>query len=182
MAIGLVVIVVLGGFILWLIYTYNRFVAKQAKIDDIWDEVDTHLKLRHDLIPNLIEAAGGRLPEQTPLFDRIQQLRADLEKINDDTVAAEPLENELSNLMRRIRDASEANDTLMQDQRFITMLGELVSMEGRAGTACARHNDLVREFNQSIQRFPANLITGFLHFHPCEMRIFGVAGGTFGQA
>ena len=181
MAVGIAVIVVLGGFILWLIYTYNRFVAKQAKIDDIWDEVDTHLKLRHELIPNLIEAADGRMPEEASLFDRIRQIRADLEK-TDDTMAAEPLENELSDLMRRLRDVSTTHDDLMMDQKFITTLGELVSMEGRAATACERHNNLVREFNESIKSFPANLITGFLHFHPCEMRIFGVAGGVSGQA
>ena len=181
MAVGVAVIVILGGFILWLIYTYNRFVARQTKIDDIWDEVDTHLKLRHELIPNLVEAADGRMPEEAPTFRRIGEIRDAVEH-GADMTESEPLENELSTLLRKLRNDSAKYPDLMQDQKYITTLGELVSMEGRAATACERHNDLVREFNRSIKSFPASLIAGFLHFNPCEMRIFGVSEGTPRQA
>jgi LemA protein len=174
--VGLVVVVCLGGFIIWLIYAYNRFVSRQTKIDTIWDEVDKHLKLRHELIPHLIDAADGRMPEEGPLFQRIEEIRAAVKRDDDtDAVGTEPLENELSALLRKLRSNANNYPELMMDQKFITTLGELVSMEGRAAAACERHNDLVRKFNKSIQGFPANLIVGFLHFHPCEMRIFGVS-------
>jgi LemA protein len=175
--IGLAAIVCIGVLIIWLIYTYNRFVLRQTRIDTVWDEVDKHLKLRHELIPHLIEAADGRMQDEAPLFRRIEEIRASVkpDDEDDDTDASEtePLENELSTLLRKLRGSANNYPELMMDQKFITTLGELVSMEGRASTACEHHNDLVREFNRAIQCFPANLIVGFLHFKPCEMRIFG---------
>lgn len=171
---GIAVIVCLGGLIIWLIYTYNRFVAKQSKIDGIWDEVDRHLKMRHDLIPNLLDASAGRLPNEKRIFERMEEIARELDKASD-TVDIERLENELSEDMRSIRETvASDHPELMMDQKFITTLGELVSMEGQAASACKRHNELVKDFNVSMKQFPANLIVGFLHFQPCEMRIFGV--------
>jgi LemA protein len=181
--VGLVVIVCLGVFIIWLIYTYNRFVLRQTKIDTIWDEVDKHLKLRHELIPHLIEAAGGRMPDEAPLFQRIEEISEAVKRDGDtDTDKTEPLENELSALLRKLRGNANNYPELMMDQKFITTLGELVSMEGRAATVCERHNDLVREFNRSIKGFPARLIVGFLYFNQRETRIFGASEKAANQA
>lgn len=174
---GFAIIFFLGALIIWIIYTYNRFVGKQAAIDTNWDEVDTHLKLRHDLIPNLIGAEAGRMPAERALFARIEEIRREIAARaggpESPIDSVERLENELSGLMLQIREAAAKYPEVMMDQKFITLLGELVSMEGRAASACNRHNQLVRDFNGAITQFPANLVVGFLHFHPCEMRIFG---------
>lgn len=164
--------VVVGVIIFWLIFTYNRFVSKQARIDQVWDEVDTHLKLRHELIPTLLAAAAGHMGEEAEIFGRIEELNAAVTEDLDDIDAA-PIEDELSTLLRKLRDDASKMPELMLDQNFITTLGELVSMEGRAMSACKRHNDLVRKYNQEIEKFPANILVKSLHFYPCEMRIFG---------
>ena len=170
-AIGFAVVLCLGVFIIWLIYTYNRFVNKQSQIDEIWDEADVHLKLRHDLIPVLIERARGRMPDDTALLDRVAELGRETAG-TDITIETEYQENELSQLLRQLRDAAKKYPDLMLDEQFVQLLGELVSMEGRAASACDRHNALVRDFNEAIHQFPATLIVGFLHFTPREMRIF----------
>ena len=171
LAVGFAVVLCLGVFIIWLIYTYNRFVNKQSQIDEIWDEADVHLKLRHDLIPELIKSARGRMPADTAILDRVEEL-GKLTAGTDITIETESLENELSELLRQLRQAARKYQDLMLDEDFVKLLGELVSMEGRAASACDRHNALVRDYNESIHQFPATLIVGFLHFAPREMRIF----------
>ena len=171
---GFAIVLCLGGLIIWLIYTYNRFLGKQSKIDKLWDEVDTHLKLRRKLIPDLIQAENDRMREAAPLFDRVCTLRKDIESADDEDEIDERLENEMSGLMQQIREIAQTHPELMSDQKFISLLGELVSIEGRAASACEIHNQLVRDFNEAIKSFPANLVVRFLHFSPCEMRIFGV--------
>lgn len=177
---GVAIIVCLGGLILWLIYTYNRFVAKQSKIDEIWDEVDTHLKMRHELIPELLKVASARMPAQKTLFNRMEEIAREVDE-SPESPDVERLENELSSAMSAVRSAVGAQPDLMMDQALVTTLGELVSMEGRAATSCERHNELVREFNESMKQFPANMVVGFLHFQPCEMRIFGTNGKPNGE-
>lgn len=163
---------IFGVLILWLIMTFNKFRAKQSKIDDIWDEVDAHLKMRHDLVPELLDLAEGHMGEEEPIFKRIRDINCKVSADMDDRDAA-PLENELSELLRKLRSDVADMPDLMLDQKFITTLSELVSMEGRASSACDRHNALVREYNKDIVAFPASFISRFLHFDPCEMRIFG---------
>ena len=150
---------------------------KQSQIDEIWDEADVHLKLRHDLIPELIKRARGRMPVDTALIDRVEELGR-LTAGTDITIETEHLENELSELLRQLRQAVRKYQALMLDEDFVKLLGELVSMEGRAASACDRHNKLVRDFNEAIKQFPATLIVGFLHFTPCEMRIFRAIDDT----
>lgn len=167
--------VVLAGIIIWVMYTYNRFAARQIRIDEVWDEVDEHLRLRHALVPDLLKLASGRMGGSEALFRKIETANGsiDLDKMGDTEIASK--ENELSELLRELRNDAAKLDELMLDQKFITTLSELVSMEGRAASACSRHNDMVREYNKSIQGFPANIVVKFLHFDPCEMRIFGDA-------
>lgn len=170
--VGVGAVVVIGVIILWLMFTYNKFVAKQKKIDIVWDEVDEHLRLRHELVPSLLYVAGTHMKDADPVFKQIEDINDMVHEGMEDREAA-PLENELSNLLRRLRDTAVKYPDLMLDQKFITTLGELVSMEGRASAACDRHNALVREYNTSIKSFPANIIAGALQFDACEMRIFG---------
>lgn len=169
---GIAVAAVIGLMIIWLMFTYNRFVAKQKKIDIVWDEVDEHLRLRHELVPSLLYIAGTHMQDEASVFKQIEDVNNMVHDDMEDREAA-PLENELSNLLRHLRGEAGKYPDLMLDQKFITTLGELVSMEGKAASACDRHNALVREYNTSIKSFPANIIAGALQFDSCEMRIFG---------
>lgn len=175
---GITALLVLAVLIVWIIYTYNNFMTEQTRIDALWDEVDIHLKLRHALVPFLVEAAKSRMPEEQAVLERIDTLRAQIEdeakESGGDQEEIEHLENELSAKLATIQAAVKKYPDILLNETFIRLMGELVSMEGRAATACEQHNKLVADFNNSIRAFPANIIVGFLHFHPCERRIFGV--------
>ncbi|MDR1885504.1 MAG: LemA family protein [Synergistaceae bacterium] len=164
-------IVVLGALILWFMYVYNTFANKQHRIDEWWDEVDTHLRLRHDIIPLLLEKARLMIAEEGPTLDRIAEFneKTAADSDNDDL---EYLENGLSIALHNLKDSIRSHSSAMLDIEFLTLMGELVSIEGRASSACREHNLLVNEFNTSIRKFPSNLVVKFLHFCPKEMRIF----------
>lgn len=178
-AVGFAVIFCLGVLILWFMYTYNTFAAIQKNIDLWWEEVDTHLKLRRELVPSLLAKARQILPGQEPTFQRIESICCEIAEISDDADKgeSEELENELSAALRVLQDATRNDPDSMMKSDFLATMGELVSIEGRASAACAEHNRIVSDFNASIIRFPANLVLGALHFYPCEMRIFGSLDG-----
>jgi LemA protein len=170
-------IVVLGVLILWFMYMYNELTGRQRRIDEWWDEVDSHLKLRHDLIPLLTGKARILIKEESDALDRLAELSEKADNSNDDDF--EYLENGLSIALHSFKRVVRDHSTAMLDLDFLKLMGELVSIEGRASSACKEHNHLVGEFNMSIRKFPANLVVGFLHFNSREMRIFA---GPEGEA
>ena len=43
----------------WVLLSYNRFVRQRQLIDNAWSNVDTELKRRYELIPNLVATVKG---------------------------------------------------------------------------------------------------------------------------
>jgi LemA protein len=178
-AAGFIVIFWLGSLIIWCIYKYNAFREKQAKIDFWWDEVDVHLQIRRELIPSLLDRARPLMGSHTPTLDRIAGLREKIvletirERIND--LDIEDLENKLSHEMQSLQAAFKQHREVQMNESLLTVMGELVSVEGKASTACEEYNKLASDYNSSIKGFPANVVAGFLHFNPREKRIFGTA-------
>jgi LemA protein len=166
---GILVIVIFGILILWFIYIYNAFASRQRRIDEWWDEVDAHLKLRHDLLPKLIGKARQVLSDREDAMNRIAEIN---EIVSSEDEDAESLENGLSLALQNFKAELKENPAAMLDMDFVKLMGELVSIEGRASSACREHNMLVGDFNSAMKRFPASLVVGLLHFNPRERRIF----------
>ena len=45
--------------VVWSLFTYNRLVRLRVRAEESWRDIDTQLKRRWDLIPNLVEAVRG---------------------------------------------------------------------------------------------------------------------------
>ena len=54
--IGIVVVIVIACAIAGI---YNSMVTKRNRIDNAWQNIDTQLQRRNDLIPNLVETVKG---------------------------------------------------------------------------------------------------------------------------
>jgi LemA protein len=179
MLVGFVIIFCLGALILWFIYTYNTFREKQALIDTWWDEADVYLQFRRELIPTLLDRARPLMKRESTILDRIAGIREEIvqHKIHPDSSGLaekmESLENSLSAEFHSLQDAFRKNLEAQVNPDLLTVMSELVSIEGKAVTACKEHNNLAYQYNSLIKRFPANFVMGMLHFNPREKRIFG---------
>ncbi len=61
--------------IMYVILTYNTLVALRNHIRDAWGNIDTELKRRYDLIPNLVATVKGYAAHEKEIFERVTQLR-----------------------------------------------------------------------------------------------------------
>ncbi|MBR4624501.1 MAG: LemA family protein, partial [Alphaproteobacteria bacterium] len=52
-------IIILACLVLFFIVTYNSLVAGRQNVKEAWATVNTQLKRRYDLIPNLVEVVKG---------------------------------------------------------------------------------------------------------------------------
>ncbi|MDR1965771.1 MAG: LemA family protein [Synergistaceae bacterium] len=179
-AAGIAVAVCLGIFILWSIYVYNAFRDRQYQIDFWWDEVDAHLQLRRELIPSLLDRARPLMGPQASTLEKIAGIREEIvlgfkaaSTQDAEEEGVERLENRLSAEMHSLQSAFRENREIQMNPSLLTVMGELVSIEGKAVNACKEYNKLTADYNGQIRKFPANLIAGSLHFSPREKRIFG---------
>src|ERR1700693_3881926 len=67
---GIIVIAVLFAF-----GAYNRLVALSQRVGQAFADVDVQLKLRHDLIPNLVETVKGYAAHERGTLEAVIQAR-----------------------------------------------------------------------------------------------------------
>ena len=69
--IGLVVVLGIAA-----VFSYNRFVTQKTLIKDAWANIDTELRRRYDLIPNLVETVRGYASDGREVFEEVTRARA----------------------------------------------------------------------------------------------------------
>ncbi len=73
-------LIIVGVFVLlpvvYVVVTYNTLVALRNHIRDAWSNIDTELKRRYDLIPNLVATVKGYAAHEKEIFERVTELRA----------------------------------------------------------------------------------------------------------
>jgi LemA protein len=156
-------IVVLVGLLVW--GSYNRFVRQRQLIDNSWANVDTELKRRHDLVPNLVETVRGYASHE----------RATLEAVIDARSAAVaatgpaeqgPSETVLAGTLRSLLALREAYPDLKANTSFLELQRELVNTEDRIQAARRFYNANVRDYDTRVESFPSMLVArigGFGH-------------------
>ena len=68
-----VIILLLPG--LWAVGQYNSLVGLRNYIAESWSNVDTELKRRYELIPNLVATVKGYAAHEREVLERVVELR-----------------------------------------------------------------------------------------------------------
>jgi LemA protein len=150
--------------LLWLIGTFNGLVRLRNHCRESWADIDTELKRRHNLIPNLVEtvkayAAHERatLEAVTAARDRANQVHESVREQGDDETA-------LVQQVGRLFALAEGYPDLKADRNFLQLQQELVNTEDRIQAARRFFNANVRDFNSRIEMFPSSLVASFGNF------------------
>lgn len=160
--IGIVALVVIYG-----ITAYNRFIAQRQEVRGAWADIDTELRRRYDLVPNLVETVKGYASHERETFEAVISAR------NAGVSASTPheqaeAENMITGALGRLFALQEAYPELKADQNFRQLQEELTATEDRVAYARQFYNDQVRSYNTSILQFPAVLIARLASFTPRE--------------
>src|SRR3954465_450694 len=96
----LLVVVLVPG--LWLIVQYNALVGLRNYISESWSDVDTELKRRYDLIPNLVATVKGYATHEREVFERVTELRNRCAANTGSPQAQAADENQLVDALKRL--------------------------------------------------------------------------------
>src|SRR5688572_30343844 len=154
--------------VLWVIVQYNSLVGLRNYISESWSNVDTELKRRYDLIPNLVATVKGYAAHERAVLERVVELRNRC-AANHGAVADQARdEGELVNALKQLFVVVENYPQLKADQNFLKLQGELINTENRIQAARRFYNGNVRDYRNKCESFPSNLVAGMFSFRPYE--------------
>jgi len=110
-------IVVLGA--IFGVVAYNRFVSQKQLIKDSWANIDTELRRRYDLIPNLVETVRGYATHEREVFENVTKARANAAAATGTPAAQAAAEGPLVAALRQLFAVVENYPDLKANQNFI---------------------------------------------------------------
>lgn len=164
-------LLIIGGAIVALIATlatyYNRFIKLTNKVQSAWSDIDTHLKKRYDLIPNLVNIIKGYAKHEKETLERVVELRNQAQRA-ETTKDQEQAETMLTGALKSLFALSEAYPDLKANTNFLDLQETLKVVEDDINMARRYYNGSVQEYNTAIQMFPANFLAQMFGFKDAD--------------
>jgi len=165
--IGLVVIA-----ILWVRGIYNNTVSKDEAIAGQWGQVETAYQRRGDLIPNLVNTVKGYAEHERETLTEVIEARAKATSVNINPENINPqaiqqfqaAQDGLSQALGKLMVVVERYPDLKANQNFLDLQQQLESTENRIAVERRKFNDVTRDYNTFIRKFPSNILAGIFGF------------------
>ena len=164
----MVVAAVLLGIALVIVFaallSFNRFVRQQQLVDNSWSNVDTELKRRYDLIPNLVATVKGYAAHESETLEAV--VRARRVALDEQGGAADQAvqENVLVDALQQLLALREAYPDLKANVQFLDLQQQLTATEDRIQAARRFYNANVRDYNTRVETFPSMLVASLGRF------------------
>jgi len=165
------VYVVLGGLAFVLLYgmgTYNGLVRLRLHVRESWSAIDTELKRRYDLIPNLVETVKGYAAHERETLQAVIDARSRAVASTGSPGTQARDEGVLVRALRQLFAVVEGYPELKANRNFLQLQEELTLTENRIQAARRFYNANVRDLNTRIEVFPSNLVASLFRFQKEE--------------
>ena len=158
----LLAVIVLGA--IGAVVSYNRFVSQKALIKDSWANIDTELRRRYDLIPNLVETVKGYASHEREVLENVTRARTAAASSTGSPAEQAAAEAPLVAALRQLMVVVENYPDLKANQNFLQLQAELTNTEDRLQTARRFYNANVRDYNQRVKQFPSVFVANMFGF------------------
>ena len=150
-------LIVLGVLVLYVVFVYNGLIARRNQSREAWATIDTQLKRRYDLIPNLLESVKGAAKHEKETLNAVITARNAAMSATgaaDKSVA----ENALSGALKNIFALAESYPNLKANENFLELQRELTDTENKIQATRQFYNTVVMGLNTAIEQFPTNIV------------------------
>ncbi len=157
----IVVLVLLG---LLFAGSYNKLVRLRQNVRESWSAIDTELRRRYDLIPNLVETVKGYATHEKETLDAVIRARNAALANTGTPEQQAATETQLTGALRQVFALSEAYPDLKANTNFIQLQAQLEETENRLGQSRRFYNANVRELNTETETFPSVIVANMFGF------------------
>jgi LemA protein len=158
-----IAVVVLAVLLVLLVAIYNSLVGKRNKVRNSWSQIDVQLKRRFDLIPNLVETVKGYAAHERGTFEQVTAARTKFLSAStpEDMMNAN---GELTRALGRLFAVAEAYPDLKANANFLDLQQTLSKTEDKISFSRQFYNDVVMDYNNSVQMFPSSIVASLFGF------------------
>ncbi|MGH4139922.1 LemA family protein [Clostridium sp.] len=152
--VGIVAVLILFG--IRLIFFYNKMIKKKVRVDNSWGQINVQLKMRSDLIPNLVETVGAYATHEQETLINITKARnmyLNAQSTNEVMESSDAI----TGVLGRLFAISEQYPDLKANQGFLDLQSQLRELEQKIAMYRQFYNDTVLMFNQFVISFPNNI-------------------------
>ena len=163
-------IIILGIF--WGISSYNGIITLQENVNSQWANVESQYQRRADLIPNLVSTVKGYATHESSTLEGVVAARAKATQVTIDPKNLTPeklqefqaAQGQVSSALGKLLMITENYPDLKANQNFLELQSQLEGTENRIAVERSRFNELARQYNTPIQRFPRSFIANVFGF------------------
>jgi LemA protein len=161
-SIHMIILIIIGAIVLIGVFTYNNLIGSRNAVENAFGSIEAMLKKRYDLIPNLVETAKAYMKHESSTLTQLTELRT--KAISGSATSDEKvgLENQVSTAMRSILVASENYPDLKASEQFTMLQRSWNEVEEQISAARRAYNSAVTQYNNAVEKFPANLVASML--------------------
>ena len=135
----------------------NRIVNLEETVGNAWSDVDVQLRMRFDLVDNLVETVKGYAKHEKSTFKEIVEARNKFATATD-VKSKSDADNMLTTSLKSLFALSEAYPELKSNENLLSLQSELSDIENKIASARRYFNAATREYNTLIKQFPANIL------------------------
>jgi LemA protein len=150
--------------LVWAVVQYNVLVGLRNYISESWSNVDTELKRRYDLIPNLVATVKGYAAHEREVLERVTDLRNRCLANNGSPAQQAGDETQLVDALKQLLVVVENYPQLKADRNYLRLQQELINTENRIQAARRFYNGNVRDYRNRCESFPSNLVARVFGF------------------
>jgi LemA protein len=167
-----VVGLILLGVVLYVVGVYNSVVSLDRSVGQVFGNLESVMKQRHDEIPKLVNACQAYMEHEAGLLEKLTRLRTGFQTAAsaDDKVR---IENELTQLLGKLNLVWENYPDLKANQQFLQVHERISGLETTLNDRREQFNEAVTRHNVLIAQFPALLLAGLFNWN--EKQILEIA-------
>jgi LemA protein len=169
----IIALVVAALLVFWGIGINNNLATKTQNVKAQWGDIQSAYQRRADLIPNLVNTVKGVANFEKGTLTDIIAARASATqmKISADDLTPENLakyqaaQSSLGGALGRLMAVSENYPQLRATQNFSELQAQIEGTENRINVERNKFNEVVRDYNGDLVRFPSSFIAKMIGFN-----------------
>lgn len=159
----LIIVAIVAAAASWFIFSFNRLITLRNRCRNQWAQIDVDLKLRHELIPSLLDVVTAYASHERNTIERVTRARTTALASGAGGELASS-EDELTGSIRSLFAVTEGYPDLKADSTFLELQDKLTEIEERIRFSRQFYNDTVMRYNTMIDSFPSIIIARVMNF------------------
>lgn len=162
-----IILGVVALLVIIFISIFNKLARLKVMVEEASSDIETFLKQRYDMIPNLVEIVKGYAKHESSTLEKVTEMRT---KAMSAGSLPEKMKAEegLSSAITQLLAVAENYPDLKANTNFIELQATLKDLEDSIQKSRRYYNGASRDFNTAIVVFPTNLIAQLFGYKKVE--------------